>query len=164
MPNTKRNTGARPWGNPLRVSQYVANAAIYPGDFVQEGSSGNVIVYASSANAILGVAATYASGQGSQLLVWDHPDQQFVINSDGSQPTLQSDVFKNYQITATAGSATYKVSRMALTGTSQGTVATMPLKGLFIDQRPDSALGTYADIVVLINNHVFKGGTGVVGV
>lgn len=164
MANTKRNVGARPWGTPLRSSAYIANTTIYPGDFVVHASSGNVTTYTTSATSIIGVAANYAAGQGSQLLVWDHPDQQFVIQSDGATPALQSDIFYNYQISANSGSATYKVSRMALTGTSQGTTATIPLKAIFIDVRPDNALGTYADVVVLINNHVYKGGTGIVGV
>jgi hypothetical protein len=164
MGNTKRNVGFRPYGQVLRATQYIANGAVYPGDLVYHGSSGNVITYASSAIPIVGVAASYGSGQGSQILVWDHPDQQFIVQSDGGTPANQSDMFYNYQVTATGGSSQYKVSRMTLTGSSQGTISTMPLKAVFIDPRGDNVLGTYADVVVVINNHVFKGGTGSVGV
>ena len=164
MPNTKRATGFRPYGEVRRINQYVADTTIYPGDLVVHGSSGNVTLYTSSAVAVIGVAASYGVSQGAPLLVWDHPDQEFVIGSDGATPSNQTDLFLNYQVTTTAGSSQYKVSRMALTGTSGGTVATMPLKTIFIDSRPDNALGAYADVVVMLNNHVFKGGTGQVGV
>jgi hypothetical protein len=163
MANTKRATGFRPYGQVLRATQYIANATIYEGDLLQPGSSGNVILYASSANPTIGVAAGYAAGQGSTLLVWDHPEQLFAVQSDGSVPANQSDLFYNYQVSANTGSAQYKLSRMALTGTSQGTVATMPLKAVYIDPRPDNVLGTYADVVVQLNNHVFGGGTGQAG-
>lgn len=164
MGNTKRNTGFRPYGQVLRATQYTVNGAVYPGDLVYHGASGNVITYAASAIPIIGVSASYGAGQGSQILVWDHPDQQFVVQSDGGTPSLQSDFFANYQVTATGGSATYKTSRMQLTGSSQGTAAAMPLKAIFLDPRGDNVLGTYADVVVLINNHAYKGGSGSVGV
>jgi hypothetical protein len=158
MANTKRNVGFRPYGQVYRATVYTANAAIYEGDAVQVNSSGNVISYAgASATPMLGVSAGYASGQGSQVVVWDHPDQQFVVQSDGSSatPVAQSDIFWNYQITTPGGSTQFKVSRMQLTATSQGTSG--PLKAIYVDSRPDNALGTYADIVVLLNNHLYSG-------
>lgn len=165
MANTKRNTGFRPYGVVYRATQYTANGTIYPGDPVQMGSSGNVIQYAgASANPILGVAAQYAAAQGSPVVVWDHPDQQYLVQSDGGTPAVQSDIFYNYQITQTSGSAAFKVSRMQLTGSSKGVAVAMPLQAIYLDSRPDNALGTYADVVVMINNHQFKGGTGTVGV
>lgn len=164
MANTVRNVGFRLWGNPLRASQYIANGIIYQGDPVQMGSSGNVIQYAgSSATGLLGVAANYASGQGAPILIWDHPDQQFVVQADG-QVNNQNIMGLNFQITQTTGSSQYKISRMQLTASSTGTGATMPIKALFIDSRPDNALGSYADVVVLINNHIYKGGTGTTGI
>lgn len=164
MPNVKRNTGFRPYGEVRRTNKYIADAAIYPGDAVVHGSSGNVVAWSSSGTAILGVAMGYAASQGAEVLVWDHPDQEFVVQSDGSTPAGQLDVFLNYTIAATSASTQYKVSRMQLSGISGATGATMPLKALFLDNRADNAFGTYADVVVIINNHVQKGGTGQAGV
>lgn len=164
MANIVRNTGLRPYGEVRRATQYTANAVIYPGDAVQMGSSGNVIQYAgASATGLLGVAAQYSSGQGQPILVWDHPDQNFVIQADAAINNQQN-LFYNFQITQTTGSSQFKVSRMQLTASSSGTGAPMPLKALFLDPRPDNAFGSYADVVVTINNHIYKGGTGTSGI
>lgn len=167
MANTLRNVGARLWGNPLRATVYQAGTGtVFAGDFVQLNSSGQVISWASSANTTLGVAAGYQATQGSDVLVWDHPDQQFVCQVDGTSVNGPlNTLFMNAQILANSGSNTFKVSRMQILGASIGTTTTFPLKVMGLDKRPDNAFGSsYADLIVLINNHVYKGGTGTLGV
>jgi hypothetical protein len=163
--NTVNPTGARPWGEVRRANWYVSGGAIYPGDWLIQNSSGQVVV-ATSSTALCGVAATYTSASTQAVLVYDHPDQTFVVKSSGTYPATQADFLYNFDVITTAGSSTYKLSRMALNGgTHQLTTATIPLKALTYDNRPDNVLGnSNLDVVVIINNHSLKGGTGTTGV
>jgi len=76
MANANQKVGASPSGSCLRVRQYVADAAIYPGDFVILASSGKVS-RATTSTALVGVAVSYSSADGQNILVADHPDQEF---------------------------------------------------------------------------------------
>lgn len=163
MANAVKPQGAKPYGVILRAQPYVAGGVIYPGDFVIQNSSGFMVV-ATATTALCGVAATYASASGVAVLVYDHPDQLFVVQSSGAFPAAQTDFVLNYNIVATAGSATYKASRMALDGSASATTATLPLKALTYENRPDNALSANCDVIVAINNHFLKGGTGTAGV
>lgn len=162
MANTARPCGARPYGASARANRYVAGGTIYPGDFVLQDATGTVVVGTASA-ALCGVAQTYATS-GDDILIWDDPDQRFIIQSDGTNPDAQTDIGLNYNVTATAGNSTYKVSRMALDDNTDNTTATLPLKLLGIEARPDNALGATADCIVQINNHQFGSHTGTAGV
>lgn len=164
MANTLRNTGFRPWGTPLRVNNYTSNGIVYPGDAVQLASTGQVAAWSSSAVSTLGVAGSYSSAQGQQLTVFDHPDQLFVGQVDGAFASPNNLIGMNATISATSGSTTYKVSRMQVATTAIGTTAAFPLKILAVDNRPDNSFGTYADVIVQINNHTLKGGTGTLGI
>lgn len=163
MANTNRPQGARPKGKLLRCNAYVSAGVIYPGDFVVQNSSGQMAA-ATATNALSGVALGYTSASAQTILVADDPDQEFTVYSDGANPATQADIMNNFDITASAGDSTYKVSRMKLASASKATTATLPLKLIAIDARPDNALGTNCVCTVLINNHQFKGGTGTAGV
>lgn len=162
MANAVKPRGAQPYGQIYRAQLYVSGGAVYPGDFVSTNSSGQVVA-ASASSALLGVAANYTSASGKDLLVYDHPDQMFVVQSDDTNPGAQTDFNLNYDIVATSGNTTYNASRMALDGSTGATTATLPLKALSYEKRPDNALSAECDVVVLINNHQLKGGTGTAG-
>lgn len=163
MANVARNQGARCEGVPLRVRTYQSGGAVYPGDLVKLDSSGQV-VSASASDALVGAAVGYASASGKDIAVADHPDQLFLIYSDGSTPSAQTDLNLNYNFVAASADTSYKISRMVLDHTSGATTATLPLKLLGIESRPDSDLADGNDVcVVAINNHQLKGGTGTVG-
>lgn len=163
MANPDRPQGARPYGDLLRVGKYVAAEAIYPGDFVNTNADGKVEP-ADATEAILGVAISYASAADAEVLVADDPAQKWIIQADGADIDAQDDINLNYNIVATAGDSTFKVSRMELDSDSGNTTATLPLKLLAIDVREDNALGAQVDCVVIINNHQLGGHTGTVGV
>lgn len=163
MANADRPRGAKPTNREARVSKYQAGGAIYPGDFVKFDSDGEVVA-ASASNALCGVAAGYAAAQGDEILVYDAPDQEFVVQADSADIDAQTDINLNYNIVATAGNSTYKMSRMELDGDTGATTATLPLKLLRIDDRIDNALGASVDCIVVINNHQRKGSTGTAGV
>lgn len=162
MANKDIPQGARPYGPILSAKEYVAASAIAPGDFVKMKSDGKIEPAAAS-NALLGVALGYAAA-GNRVLVADHPDQRFLVQSDSADVDAQDDILLNYNIVATASNTTYKVSRMELDGDSGATTATLPLKLLDINRSPTNALGANVECIVAINNHQLKGGTGTVGV
>lgn len=161
MANTQKPRGAWVIGRPLRLTTYQAGGTIYPGDFVKHNSSGQVVV-AAAGDALLGVSDSYATS-GQDVAVYDHPDQMFGVQASGTDITAQTNLMLNYNIVATAGSSSYKMSRMALDSATGATTATLPLRLVNIEARPDNTIGSYADCIVKINNHQFSGGTGTVG-
>jgi hypothetical protein len=173
-PNVARPRGFRPKGAAVRENRYQANTStpIYPGDAVTLTAAGTV-ASATAGQALVGVSNSYysgvlPSGQTSvDVMVWDDPDQLFYVNASGAVPELQTDFNTNYNILATAGSTQFKVSRQQLDSTSASTTATLQLKLLDFDPRPNDNLASgnpNVDCIVAINNHQLKGGTGTVGV
>lgn len=152
MANADRPRGARPRGRVLRETEYVAGGAVYPGDVVHLEADGKVDAAAAS-EAVVGVAATYASGDGQKVLVWDDPDQQFIIQADTGSTPAQTAVGLNYDIVATAANTTYRQSRMELDSDSGATTSTLPLRLIGFDTAEGNAAGEHADCVVVINNH-----------
>lgn len=163
MANADRPRGASCVGEPLRLTKYVADEAIYPGDFVNKSDAGKVEP-ADASEALLGVCYDYASADGDEVMIADHPQQQYVIQADGSDIAAQTNLGLNYNIVATAGDSTFKQSRMELDSDSGATTATLPLRLIDKQDRPDNAYGAQCDCIVMINNHQNAGGTGVVGV
>lgn len=163
MANADRPSGFRPHGRVLRITEYQAGGAVYPGDAVKADADGEVVA-ASASNALLGVAASYAAAQGDAVLVWDHPDQEFVGQADDATVNVQADLNMNYNLLATAADTTYNQSRMEIDASTQATDSTLPLRVMRLAKGPDNALGAQAKLVFTINNHLLKGGTGTEGV
>lgn len=162
MANVARPQGARPKGVPIRENKYVAGGTVYPGDLVKLDNSGRVVVGAAG-DALVGVSNSYNVVDGS-INVWDDPEQLFIIGSNGTNPDAQTDINLNYDFVASAASTQFKISRMVLDQASGAATATLPLKLLAIEERPNNALGANADCIVKINNHQLAGGTGTAGV
>lgn len=153
MANKDYPAGLRPYGEVKSLQKYTAGAACYPGDLVNLESDGKVDPYAAS-DKPLGVAATYAAADGDDVLVWDDPDQKFSVQSDdATAPANVSAVGLNYDVVATAGDSTYKISRMELDGSGSGTDSTKPLRLIGLHPAVDNAFGAQADCIVVINNH-----------
>jgi hypothetical protein len=132
---------------------------VYPGDIVILDNAGLVAPASAGTTPVIGVAASYAAS-GAECLVWDDPNQMFMIQSDdATDPDAQTDVGLNYNLVATAGSSLYKASRMELDGNTGATDSNLPLRLLAVERTVDNALGGYADCVVILNNHRLKLGT-----
>ncbi len=157
MANSDRPKGARPHERALRESPYVAGGTIYPGDFVKMNNAGAVVVCAAS-DAPLGVAANYAVSTG-EVNVWDDPEQKFVVQADDGTTLAQTNVGLNYDIVATAGNATYKMSRMELDSSTGATDSTLPLRLLGVSREAGSAIGEFAKCVVQIQKHQLRQGS-----
>lgn len=162
MANNDQPRGLQPVGGVKSANRYKAGSEIFPGDAVNQKNDGTV-EQADASEALIGVALNYAAS-GEDVIVCDSPDQRYRVQADSDDVDAQTDIGLNYNIVATAGDSTYRQSRMELDGDSGDTTATLPLKLLAIDERPDNALGASVDCVVKINNHQLAGGTGTAGV
>ena len=92
--------------------------------------------------------------------VIDDPGATFEIQADAAFPV--ADLAGNYDILATAGDTASGTSRIELeVGTSDSTVATLPLKAIDISQDPENSDVSSANtnVIVKINNHLYSGGT-----
>jgi len=86
-PATDTPFGFHPYGDVLRARRYRTDgpaAAIYPGDLVGRMADGCVEVITSvTASMILGAAAEYVAVAGTGgCLVYDHPEQEFLVQDD----------------------------------------------------------------------------------
>jgi hypothetical protein len=158
MANLDQPVGAKPYGDVLRIKEYTAGGAVYPGDFVHLEDDGKVDAAAASEN-LIGVAMSYASADGSKVLVADDPNQRFIVQADETEVDAQTDVGLNYNIVAGSPNTTYKISRQEMDSSSGATTSTLPLKLLGIDPRKDNAFGEFVDCIVIINNHVLGNAT-----
>lgn len=168
MSNANAPFGARPVnsrGAEIQGRPYKAKAstAIYKGDFVTADAAGTVDVSA-AAEAILGVAAEYkaAADTDRTILVYDDPDFIYEIQADGD--FAAADVFKNADIVAGAGSTTLLQSGHVLDSSTMDTTATLQLKILGLASVAENAVGSYARVLVKINNATLGSHTGTVGV
>jgi hypothetical protein len=128
---------------------FESGAAIYPGDAVKLSDDGQIDPVAAG-QAILGIALTYASAAGVEVNVSVDPDQLYVVQADETEVDAQTDIGNVADLVATAGSATYLVSRMELDSSSLNTTSGQLLL-VGIDKRKDNAFGAQVDCVVKIN-------------
>ena len=156
------------------------NTSIFQGDLVAMVTGGGIErVAAGGSGFILGVfngceftdpttgKPTFsnhypASTNASDIIanVIDDPNAVFEIQADAALPV--TDLAGNYDILATAGDTTSGTSRIELeVGTSDSTVATLPLKAIDISQDPENSDTSTANtnVIVKINNHLFSAGT-----
>jgi len=153
MANQDRPRGFEPRDEVLTAKRYVAGGKIAPGELVSMASDGKVDPTAVASPA-LGVAIGSAV-LDEKILVADHPDQQYLVQADGSEINVQTDIGLNYNIVATGDDTIYNISRMELDSSDAdaSTTASLALRLLGIEDRPDNALGAQVDCVVVINNH-----------
>ena len=156
------------------------NTSIFQGDLVAMVTGGGIErVAAGGSGFILGVfngceftdpttgKPTFsnhypASTNASDIIanVIDDPNAVFEIQADAAFPV--TDLAGNYDILATAGDTVSGTSRIELeVGTSDSTVATLPLKAIDISQDPENSDTSTANtnVIVKINNHLFSAGT-----
>lgn len=166
MANKDQPKGFEPVGAVLRQSAYVADAACYPGDLLERTSAGKVQPIADGAvgTQIVGVAMSYAAADGDQVIVSDHPDQLYRVQADGADIDAQTDINLNYDVVATAGNSTYKISRMELDSDTGATTADTPLNLVRIEASDDNALGAQVKCIVRLNMNALNNAAGTAGV
>ena len=92
--------------------------------------------------------------------VIDDPSQLFLIQCDAS--IAAADIGKNADVIGTGGSTTTGVSTMELNSSTLATTAALNLKTVGLYNVPSNEFGSFAVVVVKINEHVY-GSAGVAG-
>lgn len=160
MANQNTPKGLVPYGQLYRATAYVAGSTCYPNDPVALASDGQVDP--SVTVPLLGVALNYAT-VGQTVMVADHPDQLFEVESD--EATATTDVGLNASLALGIPSTTYKMSRCYLDGSTAATTnPTYATKILGIAPTVgNSAAVDNVNVIVKINNHLLGSSTGTDG-
>lgn len=155
MANKDNPSGFTAIGPILSSNVYTkgTNAAIYPGDLVKTAADGKIVVASAGSTELMGVALGYAAATATSILVADDPDQQYYVQITGTTGGNQTDVTRNIDILATAGSATFLKSQHEA-DSGAATLATANLRILAIHPN-DTVGGANARIRVVVNEHSF---------
>jgi hypothetical protein len=190
MSNQLEKFGLRPYrkldGTPLVGAQNrytVANnygTAIFQGDMVIPVTGGNIERYpGNTSTAVVGVFngcfytdpttqkptfSNYYPGSVAAAditaFVVDDPDAVFLVDADAT--FARADLFQNYSLTAVSGNTKTGNSLQQLDVSESGTNATFIVQAIDISQDPDNSdtSSANANILVRINNHFYRSGTG----
>ena len=191
MANQLEKFGLRPYrkldGTPLAGAQnrYTIKANydqnIFQGDLVIPVSTGNIERHVfNTSEAVVGVfngcfytdpttqKPTYknfypASTNASDIVAFvvDDPDAVFLMNADAA--FTRADLFKNYSLDSNNGSTTTGISQAMLDVSVSGTATTFAVQAIDISQDPENSDtgSANANILVRINNHFYRSGTGI---
>jgi len=190
MANVSEKFGLRPYrkldGTPLAGAQNrytIASGhttAIFQGDVVKPLTSGNIDRHtAGGTDPVVGVfngcfytdpttkKPTYSNyypggiaASDITAFVIDDPDAVFLVDSDST--FARSSLFSNYDVTNTTGVTETGISKCQLDHSTGDTTNTLLLQAIDISQDPDNSDTSVsnANILVRINNHFYRSGTG----
>jgi len=191
MANQLEKFGLRPYrkldGTPLVGAQNrytIASGhttAIFQGDMVIPLGTGNIDRHtAGNSTAVVGVfngcfytdpttqKPTYknyypggVAASDITAFVVDDPDAVFLMDADES--FTRADLYTNYSVTNVTGVTQTGISKVQLDVSATGTASTFAVQAIDISQDPDNSDTTVdnANILVRINNHFYRSGTGV---
>ena len=93
--------------------------------------------------------------------VIDDPNVVYKIDSDGAFAV--ADIFKNFSVTNVTGNTQTGISKVQLDYSTSGTTGTFVIQAIDISQDPDNdeAGAANGDILVRINKHFYRSGTGI---
>ena len=191
MANVEEKFGLRPYrkldGTPLAGAQNrytIASGysdAIFQGEMVEPLGTGNIQRHGpNTSDAVIGVfngcfytdpttqkptySNYYPGGVAASditAFVVDDPDAVFLVDADSAFP--RSSLYTNYSVTNTTGVTQTGLSKVQLDVSTASTNATFAVQAIDISQDPDNSDTTTdnANILVRINNHFYRSGTGV---
>ena len=155
--------------------------AIYQGDLVEPLTSGNIQKHgANTSDAVVGVfngcfytdpttqKPTYknyypggVAASDITAFIVDDPDAVFLVDAD--EAFTRADLFRNYSVTNTTGVTQTGISKQQLDVSVSGTATTFAIQAIDICQDPDNSdtSSANANILVRINNHFYRSGTGI---
>jgi len=156
--------------------------AIFQGDLVIPTSTGNIEKHtAGNSAAVVGVfngvfyndpttqkptyknyypgGVTPTQGDVTAFVV-DDPDAVFLADAD--TVFTRAMLYKNYSVTNTTGVTQTGISKAQLDVGASGTATTFVIQAIDISQDPDNSdtSSANANILVRINNHFYRSGTG----
>ena len=176
-------------GTPLVGAQnrYVVKngyaTAIFQGDLVQPTSNGFIEKHtANTSDAVVGVfngvfyndpttqKPTYSNYYPGSItptqgditaFVVDDPDAVFLMDADAT--FARADLYKNYSLTNTTGVTQTGLSKAQLDVSVSGTAGTFAVQAIDVSHDPDNSdvTSANANILVRINNHFYRSGTGI---
>ena len=190
MANVAEKFGLRPYrkldGTPLVGAQnrytIASNygTAIFQGDLVQPTTAGNIERHTpNTSDAVVGVfnGVFYTDPTTSKptfknfypgsivadditAFVIDDPDAVFLADAD--EAFTRADLFRNYSMTNTTGVTQTGISKQQLDVIVSGTASTFVVQAIDISQDPDNSdtSSANANVLVRINNHFYRSGTG----
>ena len=191
MANVAEKFGLRPYrkldGTPLVGAQnrysIASNhtTAIFQGDLVIPLTAGTIDRHtANNSTAVLGVfngcfytdpttqKPTFRNSYPGAIVasditafVVDDPDAVFLMNADAT--FAQADLFRNYSVDTGSGNTTTGISEVQLDVSVSGTNASFIIQAIDISQDPDNSDtgSANANILVRINKHFYRSGTGI---
>ncbi len=191
MANVSEKFGLRPYrkldGTPLVGAQnrytIASNygTAIYQGDLVEPLTTGNIQKHgAGTSDAVVGVfngcfytdpttqKPTFSNFYPGSIVasditafIVDDPDAVFLVDAD--EAFTRADLYKNYSVTNTTGVTQTGISKAQLDVSASGTAQTFVIQAIDISQDPDNSDtgNANANILVRINNHFYRSGTGI---
>lgn len=140
------------------------NDAIGKGDPIVMHTDGYVNRAAAS-DILVGIAAEpKAANSGGKLAVWDDPMQEFVAQTDNGTGTATAQTCINLNANFVAGAPSSGRSIAEIDESSATTTATLPFRIVRLSDELGNAFGEFNRLVVRINAHKAKGGTGTLGV
>lgn len=162
-----RPFGFRPYNRVLRITPYYKDSdavAIYPGDVVILETDGGLGVAATGSTDIIGVAAEYsaASTEKTDFLVYDHPDQLFMVQDDSDTAHMaRANEGNNVNIVVTTGDTATLESRQEIDSSTAATTGSLAIKVVRLHPIENhsyaSAAGSPRKWIVKINNHRLAG-------
>ena len=191
MANVAEKFGLRPYrkldGTPLVGAQnrytIASNhtTAIFQGDLVIPLTAGNIDRHtANNSAAVIGVfnGCFYTDPTTSKptcrnsypgsivasditAFVVDDPDAVFLMDADAA--FTRADLYQNYSVTTGSGNTTTGISEVQLDVSVSGTNASFVIQAIDISQDPDNSdtANPNANVLVRINKHFYRDGTGV---
>ena len=191
MANVVEKYGLRPYrkldGTPLVGAQnrysIASNhtPAIFQGDLVIPLTAGNIDRHtANNSTAVIGVfngcfytdpttsKPTFSNSYPGAIVasditafVVDAPDAVFLMDADAA--FTRADLYQNYSVTTGSGNTTTGISEVQLDVSVSGTNASFVIQAIDISQDPDNSDTTTANanVLVRINKHFYRNGTGV---
>jgi hypothetical protein len=90
----------------------------------------------------------------------DDPDAVFLMDADAA--FVRADLFKNYSVSNATGVTQTGISSVQLDVSASGTAGTFVVQAIDISQDPENSdtSSANANILVRINNHFYRSGTG----
>ena len=191
MANVVEKFGLRPYrkldGTPLVGAQnrytIASNhtTAIFQGDLVIPLTAGNIDRHtANNSAAVIGVfngcfytdpttkKPTFRNSYPGSIVasditafVVDDPDAVFLMDADAA--FTRADLYQNYSVSTGGGNTTTGISEVQLDVSVSGTNASFVIQAIDISQDPDNSDTTAANanVLVRINKHFYRNGTGV---
>lgn len=149
-----------------KVSITASNTVIGVGDPLMQVNDGTLNKW--SSGAVAGIAAeSKAANGGGSIQAYVDPNIIFEAQTDDGVTAgttgLTNSSGVNLNATIIAGTASNGRSTSEIDESSGATTATLPLKILGLSARVGNAYGEFNRLLVQINNHVRKGGTGTDG-